>query len=312
MARAIWSGEIAFGLVTIPTKLYTATRDMTPQFNQLHKECGTRIQMVRRCSTCNRDVEYSEIGKGYEVEKGKYALFTKEELAKIEGEDGAGGIDIVEFIDPKEVDIAFISKSYWVGPGGKSARGFELLRETLEKTNRVALAKVKIRTRTQLALLRPRDNLFALDMIHFADEMVSGDDIVVPDARAATDRELQLALNLVEQLSGPFDPSKHPDEYRAAVEDAAEEKTAAGEVATSAEEERPAAAGGKVIDLAELLATSLRVAKTGPKKASLPEPPPANEPEEEAVQEAVGQQHKPDGKRGKSPAKPAKKKAASG
>ncbi|MGH7327644.1 MAG: Ku protein, partial [Polyangiaceae bacterium] len=203
--RALWSGEIAFGLVTIPSKLYSATRDLTPSFNQLHKECGTRIQMARRCPKCNRDVEWGEIGKGREVAKGEYVLFTKEELAAIEGSEGSGGIDIVQFIDPLEVDFAYFEKSYWVGPGGKSARGFELLRETLEKTKKAALARVKIRTRTQLGLLRPRDNLFALDMMRFADELVSGEEIVIPETREASGREIDLALDLVKQLEAPFD-----------------------------------------------------------------------------------------------------------
>src|SRR5579864_487182 len=83
--RAFWSGEIAFGLVTIPAKLYTATKDLTPQFHQLHRECGTRISLVRRCPKCSRDLAWEEIGKGYEVSKGEYALFTKEELAKLKG-----------------------------------------------------------------------------------------------------------------------------------------------------------------------------------------------------------------------------------
>ena len=97
--RAFWSGEIAFGLVTIPAKLYTATKDLTPQFHQLHKECGTRINMVRRCPKCNRDLPWDEIGKGYEVAKGEYALFTKEELAKLDGDDTGGTIEIVEFVE---------------------------------------------------------------------------------------------------------------------------------------------------------------------------------------------------------------------
>ena len=273
--RAMWSGEIAFGLVTIPAKLYTATKDLTPQFHQLHKECGSRINMVRRCPKCARDIEWGEIGKGYEVSKGEYALFTKEELAKIEGEDAAGGIDIVEFVDPLQIDLAYIDKSYWVGPGGKSARGFELLRDALEKTKKVALAKVKIRTRTRLAILRPRGRLFSLDMMRFADELVSDEEIVLPDTKKATPRELDLALDLVKTLSGPFDPSKHPDEYRVAVEAAVEEKVAADEIARdeSAGEERAEVASGgggaKVIDLAELLSRSLKKAepKGGVKKA---------------------------------------------
>jgi len=271
--RAIWSGEIAFGLVTIPAKLYSATKDLTPQFHQLHKECGTRIQLVRRCPKCARDLAWDEIGKGYEVNKGEYVLFSKEELAKLdEGEGGAGGIDIAEFIDPKEVDLAYIDKSYWVGPGGKSAHSFALLRTVLDQSGRVALAKVKIRTRTRLAMLRPRGLLFSLDMMRFVDELVTPDEIVVPAAKPSTDRELALALNLVDQLTGPFDPKKHPDEYRAAVHALVDQKVEADEIArdTSGDEERAMSQGGgaKIIDLAELLSRSLKgVEKPGPAKA---------------------------------------------
>jgi DNA end-binding protein Ku len=278
--RAIWTGEIAFGLVTIPARLYTATRDLTPQFNMLHKECGTKIQMVRRCPKCQRDVEWGELGKGYEVEKGVYALFTKEELAKLEGDETAGAIEIVEFVDPLGIDLAYIDKSYWVGPGGKSSRGFTLLREALLQSKRVAIAKTKLRTRTRLAILRPRGKLFALEMMRYADEIVSDADIDVPESpRAATAKEMDLALDLVSKLSGPFDPAKHPDEYRAAVEAAVDEKVAADDLARQelagvAEAEAPAGAGGatgaKVIDLAELLSRSLAKAepKGGVKKAS--------------------------------------------
>ncbi|MGO8995190.1 MAG: Ku protein [Polyangiaceae bacterium] len=274
--RAIWTGEIAFGLVTIPAKLYTATRDLTPQFNMLHKECGTKIQMVRRCPKCQRDVEWGELGKGYEVEKGVYALFSKEELAKLEGDETAGAIEIVEFVDPVSIDLAYIDKSYWVGPGGKSSRGFTLLREALEKSKRVALAKTKLRTRTRLAILRPRGKIFALEMMRYADEIVSDGEIDVPESpKVATEKEMGLALDLVKTLSGPFDPAKHPDEYRAAVEAAVEEKVASDDLARQettgeAAPEAPAAAGGKVIDLAELLSRSLKKVepKGGVKKAA--------------------------------------------
>jgi DNA end-binding protein Ku len=276
--RALWSGEISFGLVTIPVKLYTATKDLTPSFTQLHKECGSKISMVRRCPKCTRDVGWDEIGKGYEITKGQYALFTKEELAEMEGDEAAGGIDIAEFVDPTEVDTAFFEKSYWVGPAGRSSRGFELLRHTLVESEKAALARVKIRTRTRLGLLRPRNNLFALDMLRFADELVTDADIDKPDAgKQPTEREMKLAQDLVRQLSGPFDPSKHPDQYRAAVIAAVDEKVEANQVATdeaSAEERAAATAtGGQLIDLAEMLARSLRAVrpaeeepKPGPKK----------------------------------------------
>jgi len=272
--RAFWSGEIAFGLVTIPAKLYTATKDLTPQFHQLHRDCGTRITMVRRCPKCNRDLGWDEIGKGYEVSKGEYALFTKDELAKLDGDDTGGTIEIVEFVDPLEVDLAYVEKSYWVGPGSKNVRGYDLLRSVLADTKRVALAKVRLRTRTRLALLRPRGKLFALDMMRFAEELMAADDIAPAEQKIPSPREKQLALHLIEELSGPFDPAKHPDEYRSAVLAAVDEKIEAGEVArdTSSEEEaeRPtaAAAGAQVIDLAELLSRSIKAAgKPGPAKA---------------------------------------------
>lgn len=299
--RAMWSGEIAFGLVTVPAKLYTATKDLTPQFHQLHTECGSRISMARRCAKCNRDVEWAEIGKGYEVTKGEYALFTKEELKKLDGDDTSGGIEIVEFIDPKDVDLVYIGKSYWVGPGGKSARGFDLLREALLRSGRVAVAKVKLRTRTQMGLLRPHGKIFALEVMRFADEIVDPKEIVIPDVKAAGDRELALALNLIEQLAAPFDPAKHPDEYRAAVEAAVDRKVEAQETKRDDGEEAPAATGGaQVIDLAELLSRSLKAPlepKGGPVKTRSEAPP------------AVEAAEKPGPKKAKTA--PAKKRAAS-
>lgn len=271
--RAFWSGEIAFGLVTIPSKLYTATKDLTPQFHQLHKECGTRIQMVRRCPKCAKDLAWEEIGKGYEVSKGEYALFSKEELAKLEGDDVGSTIEIVEFVDPLQVDLAYIEKSYWVGPGGKNVRGYDLLRSVLEDTKKVALSKVKLRTRTRLALLRPRGRLFSLDMMRFAEELVAGDELAPAAQKEPSDREKQLALHLIDELSGPFDPAKHPDEYRSKVLAAVEEKIEAGEVARDegTAEAAPVAQGAQVIDLAELLSRSIKAAgKPGPAKAAAP------------------------------------------
>ncbi|HEY8041891.1 MAG TPA: Ku protein [Polyangiaceae bacterium] len=271
--RAFWSGEIAFGLVTIPSKLYTATKDLTPQFHQLHKECGSRITMVRRCPKCNKDLPWEEIGKGYEVAKGEYALFTKEELAALDGDESGGTIEIVEFVDPLEIDLAYIEKPYWVGPGSKNVRGFDLLRSVLEETKKVAVSKVRLRTRTRLAVLRPRGRLFSLDMMRFAEELVPADELAPAEQKEPSPREKQLALHLIEELSGPFDPAKHPDEYRSKVLAAVDEKIEAGQVARdTAAEETPAAAGSakgaQVIDLAELLSRSIKAAgKPGMAKA---------------------------------------------
>jgi DNA end-binding protein Ku len=297
--RAFWSGEIAFGLVTIPAKLYAATKDLTPQFHQLHKECGTRITLVRRCPKCNRDLAWGEIGKGYEVTKGEYALFSKEELAKLDGEDAAGTIELVEFVDPLEVDLAYIEKSYWVGPGSKNIRGYDLLRSVLDETKKVALAKVKLRTRTRLALLRPRGRLFSLDMMRFAEELVSGDELAPAEQKAPTPRERQLAEHLIAELSGPFDPARHPDEYRNAVLAAVDEKVEAGQVARDGGAEATAPApsgastGAQVIDLAELLSRSIKAAgKPGPAKAKASDEGEEEEAKPEKAKGAAGTRKK--------------------
>ena len=178
-------------------------------------------------------------------------------------------------MNPLEVDLAYVEKSYWVGPGSKNVRGYQLLRAVLDDVKRVAVAKVKIRTRTRLGLLRPRGRLFSLDMMRFAEELVPGDEIAPSEGKEASPREKQLALHLVDELSGPFDPAKHPDEYRSAVLAAVDEKVEAGQVArdTTAGEAPAEAApgeggGAQVIDLAELLSRSIKVAaKPGPAKA---------------------------------------------
>lgn len=273
--RAFWSGEMSFGLVTIPAKLYTATKDLTPQFHQLHTECGSRITMVRRCPKCSKDLGWNEIGKGYEVSKGEYALFTKEELAKLDGDESGGSIEIVEFVDPRDVDLAYVEKSYWIGPGSRNAKGFDLLRTALNETKKVAVAKVRLRTRTRLALVRPRGKVFALDMMRFAEELVPADELAPAEQKDPSDNEKKLALHLVESLSGPFDPSRHPDEYRNAVLAAVDEKVEAGQVvhdtSSPTVEEKPAAAASTappVVDLAELLARSIKAAgRPGPAKA---------------------------------------------
>ena len=261
--RVMWSGEISFGLVSIPIRLHTATKDLAPHFNYLHKVCGTRIESVRRCPHCKVDVAWEDVGKGYRISKGRYALFTKKELDDLsegESEDSKSVVDIVEFIDPRELDAAYVMRSYWASPSGKTARGYELLRRVLEDTDRIALARVRLRTRTHLAVVRPREGKLAMDVMRFPDEIVSGSEIVIPATREANAKELALAKNLVEEMTAEFDPKKHPDEYRAAVQAAVDEKIEAQDIAEG-EEREPSErkeGTGKVLDLTEMLRRSLK------------------------------------------------------
>jgi DNA end-binding protein Ku len=255
--RAIWNGEIAFGLVAVPVKLYSATKDQTPRFHLIHKECGARVQMKRWCPKEDIEVPWEEIEKGYEVSKGRYAKFSKEEIEDLEGEDAAEGIDIAEFVDPTEIDLAMIEKSYWVGPAGKTTRSYELLRSAMEKSGKVAIARVKIRTRTRLAVLRPRDGRFSLDTIRFGNEMVPANEVEVPSHKMKSGKELDLALDLIDRMTGAFDPTAHPDTYRKVVLKAVEQKEATDEMAEDEATDEPKSKRGKVVDLAEMLSKSL-------------------------------------------------------
>jgi DNA end-binding protein Ku len=227
--------------------------------------------MVRRCPKHQKDLAWDEVEKAYEVAKDEYAAVTHEELSEAEGDTGKGTIEIVEFVDPSEVDLAYIEQSYWVGPGGtKNAHSFELLRAVLARSGRVAIAKVAIRSRMRLALLRPRDKFFSLDMMRFADELVPPTELVSLPAKAPSEKELKLAQGLVDQLTNTFDPERHPDEYRARIEALVEEKvenhqTQTGEPGARA---RGASKGADVIDLSELLARSLKTTK-GPGTAKV-------------------------------------------
>jgi len=271
--RSFWSGEIAFGLVTIPARLYTATKDLTPQFHQLHKTCGTRVSMLRRCVTCDKSLDWDDIGRGYQVSKNEYALFTKEELARFDGSEENGTIEIVEFVDPMEVDIAFIEKSFWLGPGGRDVRGFNLLRSALIETKKVAIAKIRLRTRARLCLVRPRGRLFSVDMMRYAEELIEADAEMAPvESKAPSQRERALALRLIEELSGPFNAARHPDEYRNAVLVAVDQKIEAGEIvrdpSMKSDAAKPPVVAPAAIDLEELLARSIKaMARPGPAKA---------------------------------------------
>jgi len=261
--RAFWTGDIVFGLVTIPVKLYPATKDLTPAFNQLHIACGSRINMVRRCPKCEKDIEWAEIGKGYEVEKGKYVLFTKEELAKIDGGDEEKGtIEMVQVISLGEIDPAYIDKTYWIGPGGKSAksaRGYELLRTALDEMGKIAVIRVKLRTRPRIGIIQAKGKLFALHTMRFPDELVPSTELAAPDVKPLTDRELEMAHALIKEMVAPFEPAKLPDDYRVKLLAAASAKADGGEgvASDSTAEAKPA----EVVDLADLLAASIAKGK---------------------------------------------------
>jgi DNA end-binding protein Ku len=261
--KAFLTGTIRFGLITIPIKVYTATQDRAPKFTEIHATCGTRLNHIKRCTHCNVDVPWAEMGKGHEVE-GKMIAFTKDELKALDGEGEGGDVEIMQFVEPGEVEPVMYEKAYWLGPGGDkrkkgdAAPSYALLMSTLEDTGLSALVTIKMRSRTRLGVVSPmpagnaKPNVLGLTLLRYPDEVVDAAEIA-PAPSKASDKERALARQLVEGLVAPFDPSKTVDEHRARVMAFVEARAADASAAAPA----PTAPAPAVMDLEALLAASI-------------------------------------------------------
>jgi DNA end-binding protein Ku len=258
MPRAIWSGSVSFGLVNVPVKLTTAQSPKDVRFHQLHDADGARINQKRVCSADGEEVEYSHIVKGYDLGGGRYVVVDPEELASIDVEM-TRNIDIEEFVDLAEIDPVYFEKSYYLVPDGRAEKPYALLVETMQRSGKVALGRFVLRTKQYLAALRARDGVLVLSTMLYADEVTDPGELEVPTAAstAPSERELQMASQLVESLSAPFDPDKYHDNYREKVLALIEAK-ADGEIITRPE---PAAETAPVVDLMAALEASLARAK---------------------------------------------------
>ena len=258
MPRAIWSGSVSFGLVNVPVKLTSATSPKDVRFHQLHDEDHARINQKRVCSADGEEVEFSHIVKGYDLGGGRYVVIDPEELASIDVEM-TRNIDIEEFVDLSEIDPVYFEKSYYLVPDGRAEKPYALLVETMQKCNKVALGRFVLRTKQYLAALRARDGVLVLSTMLYADEVIDPGELEVPTATdtAPSERELQMATQLVESLSAPFDPAKYRDDYREKVLALIEAK-ADGEIISIPE---PATETAPVVDLMAALEASLARAK---------------------------------------------------
>lgn len=259
--RAFWSGEIVWHLIHVPCKLYTASKDAAPQFHHLHKPCGTRITMVRRCVQCGVDVAWEDVGKGHEVAPGEFVLFTPDELAALKdlGEDGRGVIEILHTTRPEGVSPVYLGSTYWVGPGAKRAKAYETLRDALSTSGLVAIASVTLRTRPKLCMLGVVADLITLTTLHYHEEMVSAVELVPPPLEVGP-RELTMARQLLAAAEAPFEPEKHTDEYVRALLAAVDEKVEGGQVVGEGgapQSGRKPGKDGPVVDLEALLRASM-------------------------------------------------------
>jgi DNA end-binding protein Ku len=257
MPRSIWRGAISFGLVNVPVKLYSAVSKKTVRFNQLHEKDHQRIQMKRWCPADEQEVPFEEIVKGYEISPDRYVVITPEELDALDPAK-TRTIDIEDFVDLDEIDPLYYEHPYYLVPDTGAEKAYKLLLTALKESNKVAIARVVIRSKEYLTAIRPANGVLTLETMLFSDELVPPDDLdELPEEDVrATEREVEMAKQLIESLSTDFDPSKYHDEYRERVLEMIERKAQGEEITIEPVSDEPA----KVPDLMAALEASLAAA----------------------------------------------------
>jgi DNA end-binding protein Ku len=259
MARVIWSGALAFGLVNIPVGLYAATEDRTVHFNQFQKGTSDRIRYKRINERTGEEVPYKEIVKGREVDDDTYVLVSDEELESVEP-GRTRTIDITDFVDLSEVDPIYFQRTYYLAPRGDGAdRSYELLHQAMAATNRAGIATLVMRSKEYLVAVRPQEKILALETMYFADEIRDPIEATgyEPTGREAKPREVTVARQLIESMTTDWDPEQYHDTYRERVEELIESKRNGEEIEAAA----PAPRASKVVDLTEMLRQSVEQAR---------------------------------------------------
>ncbi len=260
MARAIWTGSLAFGLVNVPVGLYSATEDKTVHFNQFEAGTSDRIRYKRVNERTGREVDYEKIVKGYEVSKGEFVLITDEELEAVEP-GRSRTIDITDFVDLDEIDPIHFQKTYYLAPQpGGADRAYMLLREAMAATNKAGIAMFVMRGKQYLVAVRAEEHVLVLETMFFADEIRDPRSQIgsLPEGHAAGGRELAVAKQLIESMGTPWQPQKYRDTYRDRVEDLIERKRHGEEIIA----EGAPPQDDNVVDLMEALRRSVDTARS--------------------------------------------------
>jgi len=259
--RAMWSGAVSFGLVSVPVKLYSATTNHDVRFHQVHATDGGRIKYKRVCTVDGEEVEYADIVKGYDTEDGELITLTDEDLDSLPMAAGHE-IDVIEFVPSDQIDPMLFEKSYYLEPEAKAAKPYALLREALVATDRMAVVRFALRQRESIAVLRVRDKVIVLQTMLWPDEIREPDfDILDADVELRP-QEQTMAASLVESLGADFDPSQFHDEYRDAVEEMIERKRTTGETRPAPVATAPADEGDSMTDLLSALQASVDAARS--------------------------------------------------
>ncbi len=258
MAHAIWSGAINFGLVTIPVKLFTAVKTDDLSFNMLHKKDEGRIKYERICSIDEKPVPWDEIVKGYEYEKGQYVILTDEDFKKVNPE-ATQSVDILEFVELDKINPMYFDKPYYLEPTKQGRHAYALLREALSTTNRVAVARVVIRTKEYIAAVKPIGDALVLELMHWANEIVDSGTLELPVDDKLPEAEMKMAKMLIDTMSvDAFEPEKFANKYHDELLAMIEARAAGKELPKAA---KKAPARGKVVNLMDVLAQSLEESK---------------------------------------------------
>jgi len=264
--RALWKGAISFGMVTIPVKLYTATEQKDVRLRMLCPKHEAPIQEKRVCSEGGEELGWEDLVRGYEIRKGEFVVLEPEEIEDVKPESSTT-IDIGDFVEAEEIDPVYFEKTYFLEPTEVGAKPFSLLKQALEETDRVALARVTIRTRERLATLRSYEGTLALETMFWPDEIRSTGALDLPEGAEAKVRpkELEMARSLVSSLSDRFKPDDYEDEYRTALEELIERKMRGEKRNAKRRKPEP-----KVIDLMDALKASVETSRAKATSASKP------------------------------------------
>jgi DNA end-binding protein Ku len=253
MARALWKGSIAFGLVNIPVELHTAVRDHRPRFRMLHASDKSPIQFTRVCAREGKPVAWEDLVKGFEYTKGHFVVLTKEDFEAAAVEK-TRTVDILDFVEADEIDDRFFETPYYLVPAKGGERAYALLREAMRQTKRIGIAKFILRDALHLAAIEVIGDAIVLTLMRFADELVDTAQLSLPGDSAVRKQELEIAKTLVNNLNAKWDPSKYTDEYRDNLMRIIEGKMKGKNVKLESREERR---DSNVIDLMERLRASL-------------------------------------------------------
>jgi DNA end-binding protein Ku len=267
--HTIWKGSISFGLVNIPIKLHSATEDRDIKLRSLHKECHTPIKYEKVCPVCDKEIDHKDIVKGYEVTKGKFVVLEEDELNEIKEVNAEKTVEILDFIKIDEIDPIFYDRSYFVSPNDGGKKAYTLLRKALVTSGKVGIAKITMRSKEQLSVVRVYENTLVMETIHYPDEVRTSKDVPnVPENDEISEKELETATMLIEQLTSEFQPENYHDEYRERLSQLIESKQT-GEKIVTAKEKAPKE---NVTDLMAALQASIDSTSSEKKKTAKKKP----------------------------------------